>query len=284
MGRYRVGNILVPIDFSAISRHALRHAERIAERTDAQLTLLHAVVPLVETMTANASVVTAAARLIQEMELRGAKELQTLAKESAGRTGLKVRAFTAVGPIAPIVRAKALETRADLIVMGTHGASGFLENLIGSNTYRIATLATIPVLSVHSSLRSGGYRHIVYPLRENAQTMRKFPHALLFARLFKARVHIVGLLHPGRRTPDPQLHMRSRLILQRFGAKGVDATTSFVPGPHLSDAIIRFGRRYPGSLAVISQDDDLRLVELFRGTFPKRILHRALSPVLTVPK
>ncbi len=35
---------------------------------------------------------------------------------------------------------------------------------------------------------------------------------------------------------------------------------------------------------VISQDSDFRIVEMFSGTFTKKILHKALSPVLIVPR
>jgi nucleotide-binding universal stress UspA family protein len=283
MKDYSVKNILVPIDFSAISRHALHHARRIGELTHARITLLHVIEPYIDSIGGDAGVIAALTELVQEMESQRSKDLQKISRAMMKRSGVKVRTMVMIGAIASTIGKKAAETRADLIIMGTHGASGFIENLMGSNTYRVATLSRIPVLSVHKPMGRNGYSDIVYPVRSNVRVMGKFAHALMFAKLFKARVHVIGLLQPGKRTPEKNIHALCAVITSRFANYGVEAKTVFLSTPQLAEAVIRYVREYSGSLVVMNQDSDFRLVELFQGTFPKRILHKVLSPVLTVP-
>jgi nucleotide-binding universal stress UspA family protein len=114
--------------------------------------------------------------------------------------------------------------------------------------------------------------------------MDKFPPALAFAKLFKARVHIVGLLLPGERVIEKNMRTLCTVIEKRFSANGVKVKTVLASSQQPADAIIRYAQSQAGSLVVINQDYDFRLVELFRGTFTKRILHKILSPVLIVPR
>jgi nucleotide-binding universal stress UspA family protein len=284
MRKYNVRNILVPMDFSPISRNALQHAERIAEFTQAHITLLHVVEPIAEVLSADAEMVTAAAGLVRELEIRGSKALERISRVSMQRTGTDIDSITAIGPIAATITAKASKTQADLIIMGTHGTGGFVENLVGSTTYRVSTQSRIPVLSVRSPIGRSGYGNVIYPVRSNVRAMDKFPHALLFAKLFEARVHVVGLLQPGRTTPEKKIRGLCVALKTRFAKDGIETKTVFASTQQLAEAVIRYVQVYSGSFVVINQDYDFRLVEMFQGTFPKRIMQKVFSPVLTVPR
>jgi hypothetical protein len=228
--------------------------------------------------------VTAAAGLVGEMEMRGSKALERISRISMQRTGTDIRFLTAIGPIASTIITKASKTQADLIIMGTHGTGGFVENLVGSTTYRVATQSRIPVLSVRSPIGRAGYSNIIYPVRSNVRAMDKFPHALLFAKMFKARVHVVGLLQPGKTTPEKKIRGLCTALRTQFAKDGIDTKTVFASTQQLADAVIRYTQVYSGSFVAINQDYDFRLVEMFQGTFPKRILQKVYSPVLTVPR
>jgi nucleotide-binding universal stress UspA family protein len=284
MKNYRIQHILVPLDFSSISRHALHHAERIGAQTRARITLLHVIEPYFESLGGDAGVMMAATQLVHQLELRRQRQLEGIARNVMKRAGVKVRVVVAIGGIASTVRKKATETHADLIVMGTHGATGFVQNLMGSNTYRVATLSSIPVLSVHRPPGRRGYRNIVYPVRADAHSMRKVPAAALFAGLFNARVHIVGFYQEKGTAKARDSREMCLKVRKAFTRRGVETKTVFTSSPEFASGVIRHAGALAGALIVIRQADDFRLVDLFQGTFPKRILHKALSPVLTVPQ
>jgi nucleotide-binding universal stress UspA family protein len=282
MKNYRIKNILVPLDFSALSLHAVNHAERIARLIRARITLLHVVEPFGDAVGTSGMLATAM-RLERELQIQSAKRLQKIARTAMQTTKGQIDTAAIIGPIASTITRAATETKANLIIMGTHGASGFVENLVGSNTYRVATLSRIPVLSVHKPVERSGYSNLIYPVRGKAGAIEKFPYALTFARLFNARVHVVGHLPAGNKQQAEKIRALCVLIEKKFAGLGLATKRAFTTSDEFAEAIIRYANVYSGSLVVILQDYDFRLVEVFKRSFTKKMLHKVLSPVLTVP-
>jgi nucleotide-binding universal stress UspA family protein len=282
MKEYRIKNILVPTDFSPIARNALHHAERIASLTGARITLLNVIEPSGNAY-GTSGMLGLSSILEQKQRAESVRKFQRITRASMKRSNVQVSALAVMGRIAPVITKVATKVHADLIIMGTHGATGFVESVLGSNTYRIASLAEVPLIGVHKKIGRSGYKHIIYPIREERQAMSKFSHALLFARLFKADVHIVGLLRPEQKTHEKHMRATCDAIREKFTKQKIAARTEFTIQGYFPDAVIRYAHGLPGSLVVIAQDTDFHLVEVFQGTFTKRILHKVLSPVLTVP-
>jgi nucleotide-binding universal stress UspA family protein len=145
----RIQKILCPIDFSEFSRHAFDRAVAIAQGFDATVTALHIIpthpsplLPYVEPASLEPPVQREVdrQRLVEEMK-------RFLAFE--GTVGVPVD-FVVVG--APTVHREILVQAdwlpADLIVMGTHGRSGFQRLLLGSVTEKVLRTAQPPVLTV----------------------------------------------------------------------------------------------------------------------------------------
>jgi nucleotide-binding universal stress UspA family protein len=282
MKTYRIKNILVPLDFSPISRNGLHHAERIARLTHARLTLLNVVEPK-SGAAGTSGMLKMSAILDAKLQKENAQKLERMAKAAAKRSRISVAAVSVVGRVGPEVEKMTRRMRSDLIVMGTHGASGFVENLLGSNTYRIASLSKIPLLSVHRKMGRSGYNRIVYPVREQSRALDKIPHTLLFAKLFRAHVHILGLLRPEEKELEKVVRAQCAAIQKRFAAGKVSAQMSFTYDEFFPEAVIRLAHAHSGSLVVTMQDADFHLVEMFQGAFTRRVLHSILSPVLVIP-
>jgi nucleotide-binding universal stress UspA family protein len=282
MKKYTIRNILVPTDFSPIARHALSHAERIARVMGARITLVNAVEPLRGAF-GTSGMLSVSSRIEKKQEGLNGARLRRMGRTLEKRSGVRVNTLTAIGWVAPVITKAAAKIRADLIIMGTHGATGFVENLLGSNTYRIASLAQTPLLSIHKSIGRSGYSHIIYPIREQGQAMRKFSHALTFAKVFGSRIHIIGPVGSGGGTQERRMRNRCESIRKLFAAQKVSADISYTSKGFLPETAIRQGHAHRDSLVVITQDSDFHLVEIFQGVFSKKVLHNVLSPVLSIP-
>jgi nucleotide-binding universal stress UspA family protein len=144
-----IRRILCPVDFSRFSRHALEQAVELARELGAGITALHVagVAPVTDVVTIGAPIPLEPARLAAPQRAALTSELLEFACEvEAG--GLIVRTLLNEGhPVAMILKA-AQEWPADLIVMGTHGRSGFERLLLGSVTERVLRRAPCPVLTV----------------------------------------------------------------------------------------------------------------------------------------
>ena len=144
-----IRRILCPLDFSRFSEHAFEHAVAIAYEFSAEVEALHvsAVAPVAATVGIGSPIVLEPARLLDSE--RGALEAQlrdlTFDVETSG---VSLRTAVREGDPVAMVIARAMEWPADLIVMGTHGRSGFDRLILGSVAEKVLRRAPCPVLIV----------------------------------------------------------------------------------------------------------------------------------------
>lgn len=144
-----IKSILCPVDFSDFSRHAFARAAALAKEHGASLMALH-VVPIQSP--AFASHLDAAeppplglAHAERKRLLRELKEFTA----SEGSHGVPADIDVVEGPsVHGEILAQAGRRHADLLVMGTHGRTGFQRLLLGSVTEKVLRTACQPVLTV----------------------------------------------------------------------------------------------------------------------------------------
>jgi nucleotide-binding universal stress UspA family protein len=139
--------ILHPTDFSPASRAAFARAVAEARADRAELLLVHvlsAVTPLVgdEYMSPQTY-----ADVQQSMQDHAQKQLDKLVAR-AKAAGARVRGLVLDGVAAETIVRTARSKHADVIVMGTHGRTGFARLLMGSVAERVVGTAPCPVLTV----------------------------------------------------------------------------------------------------------------------------------------
>jgi nucleotide-binding universal stress UspA family protein len=145
----RIRRILVATDFSKASRKAVAAAIDLAKANRATLTILHAYVPLVPLVPEQYIEAGTWDRIDTESRRWADEQLAKLARR-ARTSGVRATPMVVVGdPSRQIVRA-ARTTRADLIVVGTHGRQGFSKFFLGSVAERVIATATRPVLTVRA--------------------------------------------------------------------------------------------------------------------------------------
>jgi nucleotide-binding universal stress UspA family protein len=141
---FAIQRILVPVDFSECSQKALDYAVPFARQFGASLILLH-VVP------ANYPVgefgMIDVAFMEKELRASGEKQLARLISQRVPAEA-KPTALVRVGrPVTEIVQV-ARQENADLIILSTHGHTGFKHVLLGSVAENVVRYANCPVLVV----------------------------------------------------------------------------------------------------------------------------------------
>jgi nucleotide-binding universal stress UspA family protein len=148
----RIARILLPTDFSEFSLAAADPAVTIARAVGAKIDLVFVLedLPAVPILTFEHLPVGSAERFYEESRARAA---ETLEKTLAERIPAELRGEALVrrGPAAPGITSTAEELPVDLIVMTTHGRSGWKNALLGSVTERVVRTAPCPVLTVRGS-------------------------------------------------------------------------------------------------------------------------------------
>lgn len=138
--------ILCPIDFSDASIRALTYATALAGWYEARLDVLHVVAGFEDTQLAERSGHTGE-RFTPVSRDDVLSEIGR-AIDAAGAAGVVSATITQEGRAHQVIADCARARSVDLMVMGTHGRSGFNRLLLGSVTEKVLRTAPCPVLTV----------------------------------------------------------------------------------------------------------------------------------------
>jgi nucleotide-binding universal stress UspA family protein len=143
--------ILIPVDFSPRSRTALRYAIGLARESGSEIELLH-VVPAPSQLALRVDAYVgrplphAPARVIDEAHSR----LETLIS-SVDHQGVRISGRVEQGDPAATIVQVATDGAHDLIIVGTHGRSGLLSELLtGSVAKKLLSCAPCPVVTLRA--------------------------------------------------------------------------------------------------------------------------------------
>jgi nucleotide-binding universal stress UspA family protein len=137
--------ILVPTDFSPHSSIALDRAIELAQGLSARIVLLHSYSLSSPAHLADAW--TVPTELMEKLRDAGNAELEQWAKRTA-QAGIPGEARLSSEPAVSAILNLAVALPADLIVMGTHGHTGWRHAMLGSTAHKVLRLASCPVLTV----------------------------------------------------------------------------------------------------------------------------------------
>lgn len=138
--------ILVPTDFSQCADNATQVAIEIAAQTKAEIDFLHFTSIPINWVNLEEN----QGKLYPDITLRineRKEDLEELVKQAA-KAGVTARSFIGYNESYQNIINHVNEHETDLIIMGSHGASGFKELILGSNAQKIIRLSKIPVLVI----------------------------------------------------------------------------------------------------------------------------------------
>lgn len=139
--------ILVPVDGSTTSNCALQEAIKLAQQHHAQLELVHVFEDILYWVDENYINYADLQETVRESSEKILIDAQALVQQGGLATGIKL--LEAKGQrIANVIVAEAERWQADLIVIGTHGRTGFSRLLLGSVAEGVVRTAAIPVLLI----------------------------------------------------------------------------------------------------------------------------------------
>ncbi|WP_298758667.1 universal stress protein [uncultured Psychroserpens sp.] len=136
--------IIVPVDFSEYSEYALETAAILAKRNNAEILALHMLEIEKGRVTDSSNELNE--KMVFFLKLAEQKFDNFLSNDYLEDVSVTpiVKHFKVFSEVAEVAK----EHNADMIVMGSHGASGLSEIFVGSNTEKVVRYSDIPVLVV----------------------------------------------------------------------------------------------------------------------------------------
>jgi len=293
-----IRRIVCPVDFSPISKRALDHAAVIARWYEAELVVLH-VVPFMPTLFGFPAAVNTAAVAAADADAV-IPELTRFVEQAEAAVSATETIVRSGSPAAEILR-YAAESEADLLVLGTHGRTGFERFMVGSVTEKVLRKAPCPVLSVPPHCEGQPERPVFGRILCGADFSEASDHASGYALSLAQEANgQLTLLHVVDWMPDKNLAKYPafdpaayREVVMREARRQLEA---LVPEEARNwcepDLRISCGKPYREILRIAAEDQaDLIVLgthgrgpidRMLFGSTTQHVVRQALCPVLTV--
>jgi nucleotide-binding universal stress UspA family protein len=275
--------ILVPIDFSDYSMHAVEVASYIAKVRECKIRLLHIVE---DSYTPYYNMV--GIDMVEHSTLfTYQKELQESIKRQLSELSEKIKKkdieveFEVVLERAKNVIVKEAEDQAvELIVMGSHGHSDVEEIFIGGTSEKVIRTSSIPVLTVHEVADNYQIDKIVFASDfEEGEVENILKQVIDFAEIFMAELYLVRINTPSRLFSTSGSRERIEDFAKNFNLSA-GAVTSY-DGRSEEEGIVSYAKEVGADLIVLGTHGRTGLARLFKGSIAEDVVGNSKIPVLT---
>jgi nucleotide-binding universal stress UspA family protein len=267
--------IIVPLDFSEESLLGLNLAIMLANKTGANIQMVH----VIGKKTGNYYDQ-------QEKEKQFAKtkfdEILQIYKEKGGlksALGYTIKE----GQIFKEVADLADKYEDALTVLSTHGTSGFEELFIGGNAYKITSHSRTPVITIRRSQISSNIDRIVLPLDITFQTREKVPYTVKLAKLFNSEIHLITIRLSNLKSIEKKLQVYADQVASYLESHNIRYKITHLNGSNLTDLTLDYSRSIDADLISIMTEQEKSASNLLLGNFAHQMINKAYIPVLSFP-
>ncbi|MCB0462919.1 MAG: universal stress protein [Flavobacteriaceae bacterium] len=273
--------IIVPIDFSEHSEYALKTAAKLAKKYDAEVLALHMLEMSDSLLTENDNEGEQYRKTVFFLKLAEQKFEAFLEKPYLQDVKLvpiikHFKVFSEVNDVAN-------KEHADLIIMGSHGTSGFKEFFVGSNTERVVRNADIPVLVVKHELENINFEKVLFATNFDDENIQPYLRA---SRLFEKLGSKPTLLYVNL----PNEHFKSSIEIE-------SKITEFLMAAHgnldqrdnvayhadytVEQGILNYANKIEADLIAIPTHGRKGVTHFFAGSIGEDVANHSELPVIT---
>ncbi len=284
--------ILVPVDFSDLSYHAFPVASAIAEIFHGSITPLYCYIPEMYVHPASGFEddfrTTFSESDLLESEKIMLEKLQNISSKYIPDKFLEPAILKMERPAEGIVNAS---RDFDLIVMTTHGRTGFSRIIMGSVAEKVVRYANVPVLVVEDKRHFSPVENIMVTTDLTENSIAAFPYALDFVRSTNAHldlVHVVSLDDMSSLVEANEIIDKRKNKLQTYlDEYFADVKESVTPRVITTDAsvheaLVKLTQKHEYNLLIMSTIGRTGLDYLRMGSTAANVIRHVKMPVLTI--
>ncbi len=270
--------ILVPCDFSAPAMEAYRFAMNIAEESSGEVFVLKVIdLPYSYETTFGTPTYHFHPSLLKELEDDAKASFEKLKTYHSRKE--KVTFSVLQGPVTFTIQQFIEDHAIDLVVMGTHGSSGWAQYWFGSNTEKIVRFSPVPVLAVNKAIDLSSIRNIVVPSTlqlDQTELMSKIKELQNF---FNATINLLMVNTPYNmmRTKDEMDQMREFALHYKLKDYTLNLRNDF----HEDEGIINFAKEIKADLIAMGTHSRKGFAHLFVGSVTEDVVNQIPCPIWT---
>ncbi|HSD09164.1 universal stress protein [Flavobacterium sp.] len=269
--------ILIPTDFSKYADEAIEVGAQIAKQNNSEIILIH----MLELPTHMNDAISEE-KSIPEVMLFKRKADETLKniKNRPYLSGIKVTEIIRLDGVTNGINNYIKQNPdIDLIIMGSHGASGINEIFIGSNTEKVVRRSDIPVLVIKNRVANFDIKKIIFASDFSQEIKAPFKKVIQFTKLFGAKLNLVMICTPN----SFKSTSAARNIVNEFVSEFdmPEYTFETYNENNIEKGIINYAEENNGDIIAFCTHGRTALNHFFSGSISEDLVNHSSKPVLT---
>jgi nucleotide-binding universal stress UspA family protein len=275
-----IKRIAVAVDFSEYSEYALEVASKIAKLLDGELIVIHLLGMDKVHLPDSESV------LVYDNELH-LKLVKNKFKEFLKKPWLKnvkLTHFTQNYKNFTELNAIAEDFICDLIVMGSHGNTGFKNTFVGSNTEKIVRTSRIPVLVIKNREKDFKIEKVVFASDFSRDYLPAFKKLLEWLRPFDAELQLlhVNTSENFMRRTEIEEKIFKFLLQAEIEDISLYDKVAYYDDDSIEEGIFSFSYKYEADIITIPTHGRRGLAHFFIKSLGEDLMNHSETPVLTI--
>jgi len=271
-----MNTILVAIDFSKNSEHALKYALLYAQILDASIYLIW-----VDNTISDEIILDT---IKGDIRIEKKSYLESLVVQYSNELPSgNIKILLRKGKVYQEIAKAAKQIEADMIFTGTHGVSGYEQHWIGSNTYRIVTQAPCPVMTIRNKFDfKPELKKILVPLDSSLETKQKLPFICDLALKFGATVFLLEVYNTPLKVIRKRIDKYGEEAASCLSERKVDFLLEKIEVKNVAASIIDFSIENDIDLIAIMTDQGTTTANKFLGPYSKQLINNSSIPIVSV--
>jgi len=278
--KYEIRKILVPVDFSPLANQAIETAIAVSKRQLATLTLIYVVENTFILFPPEAHA--GSSPLLPKLIKDANENLGNLAKELRTKHDIVVNHVVQSGNPADEICRWAHHKNMDLIIMGTHGASGLREFFIGSNAFRVVKNAPCPVLTMPGHNQWLDFKKILFPVRIVPHALDKYEVVRPIIRRNGSSLLVAGVVKKDDPAGFTEMKELVDSVRKQIEEDDVICGSQVHYVDNVAKQVLELAETEKPDLIVITATLDNSVRDFFIGPYTQDIVNHSRFPVLSI--
>lgn len=275
--------ILVPTDFSDHAEYALKVAAQIARKNNGEIFLLH-LLELPNQISndgiGESNAVGKSAGIPEVMFfMEKARERFDEVKNAPYLDGIKIIEAIQFEKAFDGIMKHTKKHDIDLIVMGSHGASGFKEMFIGSNTEKVVRTSEVPVLVIKNDIGEFTPKKFVFASDFSREINKPFAQVAAFANAFDMELNLVYINTPSN---FKSTHNAEKMVREFAAGFNINTLNTHIYNDvNVEKGILHFANNVNADLIGMCTHGRKGLAHFFNGSISEDLVNHSVKPVVT---
>lgn len=268
--------ILVPTDFSEQAENALKVAAILARKHNSEIYLLHMMeIPMQHTDPANSHSDIPEALFFMKL---ARKKFEDLMSQDYLK-GIPVHESLKADITFNEIKDSCKEFNIDLIVMGSHGATGLKEMFVGSNAEKVVRTSDVPVLVIKNAHDNFEVSDFVFASDFKNDSKETYKQAVAFAQAFDAKIHLVLVITSSNfmTTHEAETRINDFISGQKFDNYTITIHNDYT----VEQGILNVSKDLNADLIGISTHGRQGIAHFLNGSISEDLVNHANRPVIT---